>query len=172
MTPDHGTVQTERVAPPSPLLCARTLFCDESNANADHSDHTGTECNTHFVSTSTADTVSMQPCSSEDSPAFEQSSVCSMEANSSPASDLDSDMDAYLSSTAGDRASMSSDTSTPGGDSDRGSDCYTPVCYRLMCTDDDAPSKHEEAWPSAPSHHSYNHDRFYDALQTTQGPGR
>ena len=114
-TPNHGTVQTGRVAPPSPLPCARTLFCDESNANADHlaSGHTGTDSGSHCVSTSTADTVSMRSCSTEDNSSFDQSSVCSMEADSSPAGDLDSDMDAYLSSTASNKASMSSDTSGP-----------------------------------------------------------
>ena len=89
----------------------------------------------------------MRSCSTEDGSSFKQSSACSMEADSSPANDLDSDMDAYLSSTASDRAPMSSDTSAPGSDSDRGSDCYTPACYRLMCTDEDAPSKHEGAAP-------------------------
>ena len=114
----------------------------------------------------------MRSCSTEDGSSFEQSSVCSMEADSSPASDLDSDMDAYLSSTANDRASMSSDTTAHGGDNDPGSDCYTPVCYRLLCTDEDAPSKHAGVGPSPPPHHGYNPDGFYDALQTTQGPGR
>ena len=64
---------------------------------------------------------------------------------------------------------MSSDTSAI--DSDIGSDCCTPVCYDLMCTDEGAPAKHEGARPSAPSHHGYNPDRFTDTPPSTQGPG-
>ena len=169
-TPNHVAAQVESALPPSALPCARTLFCDEQNATVDHSEHMGTDSDTHYVNTSTADTTSMRSGSTEDVSSSEQLSVCSMDADSSPASNLDSDMYAYLSCASSGRTSMSCDTSAI--DSDIGSYCCTPVCYDLMCTDEGAPPKHEGAGPSAPSHHRYNPDRFTDAPTSTQSPGR